>query len=367
MTGSEDNSKSDDDLKADDLDLVDNSLEDAAKDDAEIWAEIDAEESGAATNGQDPDDAGSTDVGADPDSKADSTAANDTEGDTAADAATSGDKPDDQEDTQGTEQDPWADVNPELKKEFDDAQATIKRLESADKSHRGRTSALQRQLDKLRAASSPPSSSTDDDKGDDAGKSALTAEERKALEDEYPEVATPLLKVIDSLEARLKTQDNTLTSINAERTDDAIAAQEEALLEVHPDWEDVIAADEFGPWLDKQPRHIREAAQRNGSVIVDAEEAADVVGRFKAFRETQTEQDAGNGSDTETDPAKSTNGSDNGNKPTALSGKRQRQLEAASSSRTSSPGVATGIPEDGDPEAIWKAFDKAEQRKAQRA
>ena len=50
-----------------------------------------------------------------------------------------------------------------------------------------------------------------------------------------------------------------------------------------------------------------------------------------------------------------------------LSGKRKRQLESQSGARPKGAAVATGMPEDGDPEAIWDAMDREEARKASQA
>jgi hypothetical protein len=127
------------------------------------------------------------------------------------------------------------------------------------------------------------------------------------------------------------------------------------LAEQHPDWQDVTADRGFADWIQSQPRHIQEAVARNATEIVDAAEAADVVGRFKAFRSAQPgaarqETSAGNGR------------ADTGNN--RLAGRRQRQLESASAARTRGPGAANGIPEDGDPTQLWKQFDEMERRQA---
>ena len=98
---------------------------------------------------------------------------------------------------------------------------------------------------------------------------------------------------------------------------------------------------------------------------MDAAEAADVVSRFKAFRSAQS--DAGSDTLDADDTEGPADDKGKGDGTTQLTGKRQRQLEAASTTRTGGPGAAHGIPEDGDPEEIWKAYDRQEQREAQRA
>ena len=194
--------------------------------------------------------------------------------------------------------------------------------------------------------------------GDD--KDFLASDDWKSFQGEYPEVAKPMLNLVSDLRGEITLLRKEQDAIGADRHLDATNEQTEILEEEYPDWEEVMADEGLLPWLDSQPRHIQEAAIRNAEEIVDAAEAADVVGRFKATRSAQEDD----GSSTGTLDAENTG---KGDGTTRLAGKRKRQLEAASTTRTGGPGAAHGIPEDGDPEKIWDAFDKQEQRQAQRA
>lgn len=334
----------------DDLDLVDASLEDEGKDDAELWDELDEAETGT-TDDSAPDDSGAK------------------EDDEALVAANPNDSTDEDPDEEPDEEpdDPFVNATPKQQAAWNDAQTQLAKLEQSDRSQRGRLGAMQRQVNDLMAKLSaagderaPASNKTATTKQSSPEGSYLESDEYKEFEDEYPEVAGPFGKIIGSLEKRLAKYDEKFSADEQAEVIAALDEQTDLLTESHPDWQQVLAADEgvFVDWVKTQPRHVQEAAYRNATEIVDAEEAADVFSRFKAFR---SESGAGDSSKTDT-PA---NGAGNG-KP-RLTGRRQRQLESATGARGSGPGVATGIPEDGDPKDLWDAFDKMEQRQAQRA
>lgn len=372
--------KADQSLDPKDLDLVDDSLADEGKDDAALWAEFDQAEDKAAATDTNLDDASPGDEPGDDDAGGDAAAADD-EGqakkpDSAAqaggeqspsgDAASGGEQPSD--DAQGHPQnDLWANASPDQRAAFEAAQAQIKRLEQAERSNRGRLSALQRQLNEQRQPSkAAPNGAADNgqQRGDGADAKAeanvfLASEEWKGFVTEYPEVAGPLGKVIGELQAEVTRQRKELSAIGADRREAAVAEQEKLLVEQHPDWETVTAEAGFVDWLNQQPRHIREAAVRNAEEIVDAAEAADVVGRFKDYRASQGQGAGGTAQQSSRADAGRGTGTTQ-----ALSGKRQRQLESASAARSRGPGVAVGIPEDGDEETLWKQFDEMERRQA---
>jgi len=343
------------DIENDDLDLIDNALEDESKDDAEIWAEIDQEEAGAEAGAAPESDSGADDgeVPAGAEAKTD----DDDAGQTGDEPKPDGDKPSGDAGDAG-EDDPWSTATDEQRAAYDAAQEQLKKLEQSDRSNRGRLAAMQRQINELNTK--PPAPKGDGEEGVDGD--GEDDDEIKSVVDEYPEVAKPLLKKINSLEAKLSKHDQKLTAADESRHDEEIDEQTDLLEKDYPDWEDDIAAEGFEDWLYAQPRHIQEAAVRNAEEIVDAAEAADVVGRWKAFRSAQ----GNTGDDPGAEDLDAGKTGDGDGKP-RLSGKRQRQLESAAGTQKGGPGVAHGIPEDGDPEAIWNAFDKVEQRQAQRA
>jgi len=343
--------------EVEDLALIDDALEDEGKDDAEIWGDIEQAEAAAESGAAADDSAAASDAAA----AAAATTAADDAGTTGGEELPPADKP-----AAAEQDDPWAAAPEELRSAHDADQARIKKLEQSDRSQRGRLGSMQRQINELHGTRAQPAA--DETAAGDAagatggGKDFLASDDWKSFESEYPEVATPMKQVVSDLRNEVTRQGSALDAITTDRHHDAADEQEHLLEEEHADWEEVTAAEEFGTWLDEQPRHIKEAAIRNAEEIVDAEEAADVVGRFKATRSAQ----AGDGPATDTPDAGDE--ADAGDGPTPLTGKRQRQLEAASTTRTGGPGVATGIPEDGDEAALWKAMDKEDaRREAQRA
>lgn len=368
-------------INADDLDLVDDTLDDEGKSDAELWDDLEKVDADAAAgaaaddkSAADADGALADDFAADSD---------DSKAETGKQEAAPEDEPSgksDKEppDTQGAGQDdPWTDAPESLRTAHEADLARIQKLEQSDRSQRGRLAAAQRQLNEVtqKLASKPPpaadaAAGDGKDSGSEDADELFNSDEWKDHEKEYPEVAKPTKSLINKLVSRIDTLEQKQGNIDEDRRQDDIDEQEDLLLEKHPDWLEVTAAEGYDDWLQQQPRHVKEAAIRNADAIVDAEEAADVVSRFKAFQSEQGEEkpsgdnaNAGNGKGDGATNADA--GKGGGSK--RLSGRRQRQLEAASSTRDGGPGAVQGIPEDGDPQAIWDAFDAKERRQAQGA
>ncbi len=333
--------KADDKAKtpeAEDLDLIADDLADEDKSDEEIFDELEAEEIAAADGTPD-----------------------DKSGDVVA-AAEEPAKPD--EDSSADEL--WATATPEQQAAHEAAQTQIKKLEQSDRSTRGRFASMQRQLNEFnkREPEPPPAAAdaaADDGEGKPDAEGYLATENWKSFTAEYPEVAGPVGELLAGMQSKLDRNDKELAAIGDGRRQDALDEQQVILEKDHSDWHEVISADDGAPfrsWLDDQPRMIQEAGHRNAKEIVDAAEAADLVSRFKAFRSDAVDEEP---------PAGTPKPDGEGTEKTRLSGKRQRQLATASSTRTGGPGAAHGIPEDGDPEAIWAAFDKKDARQRQTA
>lgn len=355
----------------DDLDLIDDSLEDAGKSEQDLWNEFDTAEQ--ASTGTDSAEANAS---ADDDAaEAGKEALDEDQGaDEAGAAASGGDEAGQQaaelpEGQQGNDAnaDPWASATPEQRAALEELQSRTRRLEELEGIWRGRAQSLQRQINESqrKAPQGQPSAEAGDAAAAE-GNTFLESDDWKSFAQEYPEVAGPIGKLIGTLQTTVSQQQQRLDGFTAERQNDDINQQTVLLAEQIPDWQQLARSSEFPVWLETQPRHIRDAALRNGDAIVDAAEAADVIGRFKAFR---SEQAGGNAQQGPSGQQPTANGgaaqpTGQGKTGNALSGKRQRQLESASGARSSGPGAATGIPDDGDPQAIWDAFDREEQRQA---
>lgn len=364
------NARPDDDaVTADDLSLVDDRLEDEGKDDAALWAELETGEQAASDDDAAPspddksgdggdDDAASADFGSGDDSAA---AGGDDDSSSTAQRQPDDKSGADGKTPSGNDDQIWANATQEQRAAFDAAQSELARLKHAERSNRGRISALQRQLQDVTRQSgrqSPAGASGGQAApGGAAGSDFFKGSKWSEFRSEYPEIAGPLEGVIGDLRSQNTRLEKELSAIGDERRQSALDEQEGLLVGEHPDWEDLLTVENgFPEWLESQPRHIQEAAARNGKEIVDASEAADVVGRFKEFVQAKKGGDSSAGN---------RNGAGNGaGNQSRLSGRRARQLESASSARANGPGVASGIAEDGDPEVIWDQFDKAERREA---
>lgn len=244
------------------------------------------------------------------------------------------------------EPDIWADAPEAARTAFQGAQQELERLRHDKKSNEGRVSALQRRIDELERAQTQKPQAAAQQAAAAANQQAadfLQSDDWKGFAEEYPEIAGPLGKVVGTLQRELSTLQEKLPLVDRlmdDRRQDTLNKQESLLAEAHPDWAELDRA-ALREWLGTQPRHIREAAQRNADTIVDAEEAADVVGRFKAWRD---QQNPGHQASPQQRPP--------------LSDRRQRQLDSA---RTTSPRSLNGrastvIPD--DPAGAWTAFER---------
>lgn len=275
------------------------------------------------------------------------------------------DEPDEPEaaspaEAQGRGDELWSGASAEQRAAFEAARDEARRGEQYRRSNEGRITAYQRQIAALKAAQASgaqqgeSSIAQKQDDGNNAGEGFLNSEKWKNFSDEYPEVANPLGDIIDGLQSHTSRLESELSAILADRRQAELNNQAALLAGEYPDWQEVVAAPGFVAWLEQQPRHIQEAAQRNADEIVDAYEAADVVGRFRGYRTSRGENTAQG----DTAREQSSNA--------ALARKRAHQLEAASAARSSGPAAATGIAEDGDPESLWRQFEELERREARR-
>jgi hypothetical protein len=181
-----------------------------------------------------------------------------------------------------SQDDIWAKAPPELREAFETER---RNAELRIKSVQGRQSAsdreLQRARDELAALKQgkQPAAGGDGERQSDGEPSD---DRFKALREEYPEIAGPLLDYIGELEGKLKPLEEGVGQVRQDRTEAFIAQQIGVLTEKAPDWQTALADDRFGGWLSEQPRRLQEAFKRNEATIVDGEEAAWVVDQFKS-------------------------------------------------------------------------------------
>jgi hypothetical protein len=240
----------------------------------------------------------------------------------------------------------WASAPPELRAAFEQERRSRTNLEHQIRSDRGRLSAMQRKLEE--AARQSPNPAHRPKQGENAQD---RTKRLTKLAEEYPEVAQPILDEMDALRSTVAS----LQTLEQHRQRQAFTYHENALAQQHPDWNQVLANNgaTFQNWIEDQPKAVRDAAMANANQIVNAQAAAAVISRFKHF--------IGIGEQPQQQQAPQQQGS---SRP-PLNDRRQRQLAAASAPRAAGGrSVATGIPEDGDPEAIWAAFEAQEAHEA---
>ncbi len=171
--------------------------------------------------------------------------------------------------SQASSDDIWANAPPELKAAHE---AEVARFETKFKSVTGRLSVQDRLLDALR-------------KGNGSKAQAiLDSGDFKTLKEEYGDNLKPLVSAVESLVERQGQIDEAVGQADEARGNAHVDEQLDLYAQAHPDWESFGTDNHFAPWLERQPRHIREAAGRNSHVIVDAAEASDVLTRFKAYK-----------------------------------------------------------------------------------
>ena len=234
----------------------------------------------------------------------------------------------------------WASAPPELRTQFEKLKADRKALEQKMRSDEGRVASYQRKYEEARAAAlqppAPVASAEDDD-------------EMRAFAEEYPEVAAPILKIQKQLTGQIAQ----LTAAEDTRRTEKQTAEAAKMDALHPDWRTVAGTkqDVFRIWFEQQPEDVQDAARRNADNIVDATEAADVMGRFKQFLGRFEAASAPPGASPPLSPSDS---------------RRQRQLRASQApAPRSQVGVQPGIPPRGDTDAMWDAMERQDALKAQ--
>lgn len=241
------------------------------------------------------------------------------------------------------DEDIWKDAPPAAREAYEKLQQEKKQLEHETRSYEGRVAARQNriaELSKQLEALNKPAAEKDDPLGQ--------------IANDFPELHDPLSKALESVASRAEQVEAAQRGrIEAELSEEQkryaeeVNAQTEALKKDHPDYLEVISknVDKWTTWVEDQPKAIRDAVARNSEDITDAQAAKQVISAFKAFLNPP-----------ETAP-----------QPSPQSDKRQRQIGS-----TASPGsgnrqpVVSGIPENDDPQKIWDAFEKEDQRKQQR-
>jgi len=239
----------------------------------------------------------------------------------------------------------WAQATPEQRAAYEATERRARELEQQRKSDEGRVAAFQRKYEELRKQTGQQQ----------PAKRQSAAEALEALRNDYPELAEPLAKALEPFEQALTQQDadrNARREADAAEVNDHIRTETQRLEQKHQGYETFLQQNgaAFRDWVEDQPKRIREAAYRNAEVILDAQAADEVLTLFKAHIAGPPNGAASGAPSAQRDAAP------------PLNDRRQRQMGATVSVRGSRRPALSGVPEDGDPEAIWDAFDRVEAR-----
>jgi hypothetical protein len=311
-----------------------------------IWAELEAEEAAAAS--------GQRLLPEEPAAPAPDRAEEPDEWDAAAEPETKP-EPVAAQPAPAAEEDPWANAPEPLRESWKKERDRVKELEHRLKSDGGRISALQRKIDELsRAASTaaqPAAPAAGEQKAPNAAQAAAAtsdvfgSDQWKQIEEDYPEIAAPLRAAFASLKDEIEPIKQQSRAVEEDRQRAALIAEQDRLTQEIPDWNQTLADNGvvFATWLDVQPRHLREAFERNREAITDAAEAADVVRRFKEHLGTaQPQQPAPAGTSQHTG---------------ASNERRTRQL-ASLQAAPAKPAPRSSRPDMTDVDQIWAQLER---------
>lgn len=245
-----------------------------------------------------------------------------------------------------TAPDVWASAPPELKAAHD---AQVKALESATTEHarrsiEGRIAAYSRRLkERSEAAAQQPPPATDDEAADPLAELAA----------EYPEIATPLQKKLAPIAEKLSQFDAVEKSRQEAadaQMDAELQANEQLLESKHPGWDGYLKEHgaAFGKWIVDQPLKYRQAFITNKEAIIDPTGAIETIAAFKQFVDLSTQPPT---------PAQGSKPAPAAAQPQGLNSRRAAQLAGSTTPQTAGQRpTVSGIPQDGDEQAIWNAF-----------
>ena len=251
---------------------------------------------------------------------------------------------------QPSAEDIWANATQEQRAAYQAAQDQLRQLDHADRSNRGRISALQRQIDQLSRQMTDDHAETGKSSGGGQQKrgqsqaatpDAFETEDWQKLKEEYPEVLGPVEQALRSRDEQLQQVNKRLEQfgekfqgLDQAQHEAYLAGQEQALSERHPDWQQVTASDQFLRWYESAPKKVREAVENNADGIVDADDAAFALDLFK-------QSGGGQAQNNQQQPS----GQQTGGQDRTRS-RRQRQLNSAQSVQGKGPGAASGAPDE---------------------
>lgn len=243
--------------------------------------------------------------------------------------------------------DDWEGVPEPVRARLEALQERNNKLEERIRTEVGRVAKTQRrisELTKIIQSEGKPEDGTPD---------------RKRLEElkqDYPEMYEAVAPIDQALQKMTEKERARVEDAKRELSE-LYESNSRQVDEYHPDRHELLKnhGDLFQHWVThpQQAVAIREAAFANADKITDPQAAAWVIEQFKGWmgqRQQASQQPPA------TNPTQQSQPSD----------RRKRQMAGATAPRASNrTPTVSGIPEEGDPEQMWKAFAEMERRQGQ--
>lgn len=164
-----------------------------------------------------------------------------------------------------------------------------------------------------------------------AGGDAMTPNEWKALQEDYPDIASGFQAYVGQLEARHKSEiegiRRDLQPIQSQAKENYVQDQFRILEMEHPDYREIAGSDEFKSWVNTQPSNVKD--------MITSQQAGDAAYLLRTYKnETRPGQQASN----------------------ELKQRRERQLRQAQTVPSRGGRGKANMPPDDDFEAAFDYF-----------
>lgn len=227
----------------------------------------------------------------------------------------------------------------ELQKEIEDGK-------QRERSHDGRIAAYQRQVTDLKNAA-PVAAEVKEETEEDK-----PSEKYTEFEEEYGDIAEAVNERLGPIEKAAANANKAVSDLRAERVENALNNNHDALTEAHGDYGAIAATDEFQEWIGRQPAAVLGMMTENSERIVNLESANWLFDTFKTHTGYGKEEEIPAETDVVSEEA------------THISGKRERQLTASGGSKAGGRGnPKSGKHPTGSPEAQFNEFVRQKERK----
>lgn len=275
----------------------------------------------------------------------------------------------DQEQGEGEPEEPETPpADDDAKSALEEAKAQLAKYEHEVKSHRGRQTALQREIDELKALIKGNGKAEPEGKEPAKEEDFFSGEDWQKFQTEYDEVAKPIRSAIERMVTPLKSHITdlhaTIERLNAERMHEQV----EILEKDHPEYDNFLRehADEFNFWINNLARvQDYRIYESNYKQIQNGRQTSEMLGRFKSYLS------GANGEDkapvVPSQPAAPKSVASVSPQAAPLSSKRTSQLRSALAPRSKpqTPSIGTEIPGPNDPSAEnhWRYFERMEKER----